>query len=96
MTLQLLICTFNDGIKRIPDLLLPPIDGVEYLVSWQQADDFTPHELPEEIADRSDVEVTTLPGLGLSRNRNNCFLPQPTSASSATTTAATRPKDFVP
>lgn len=42
MTLQLLICTFNDGIKRIPDLLLPPIDGVEYLVSWQQADDFTP------------------------------------------------------
>lgn len=62
MTLQLLICTFNDGIKRIPDLLLPPIDGVEYLVSWQQADDFTPHELPEEIADRSDVEVTTLPG----------------------------------
>lgn len=74
MTLQLLICTFNDGIKRIPDLLLPPIDGVEYLVSWQQADDFTPHELPEEIADRSDVEVTTLPGLGLSRNRNNCFL----------------------
>ena len=23
MTLQLLICTFNDGILRIPDLLLP-------------------------------------------------------------------------
>lgn len=73
MTLQLLICTFNEGILRIPQLLLPPIPGVGYLVSWQQTSDFTPSPLPEAIAGRKDVEVVTLPGIGLSRNRNHCF-----------------------
>ncbi|MDO4511001.1 MAG: glycosyltransferase [Bacteroidales bacterium] len=74
MTLQLLICTFNDGIHRVPELILAPIEGVSYLISWQQAEGFTPCELPAAIADRPDVEVTTLPGRGLSRNRNNCLL----------------------
>ena len=73
MTLQLLICTFNDGILRVPDLLLPPLEGVAYLVSWQQSRDFKPYPVPESLAERSDVEVFALPGLGLSRNRNHCL-----------------------
>ncbi len=73
MTLQLLICTFGDGILRIPDLLLPPIHGVSYLVSWQHDHGYTPCALPAEVVSRPDVEVVTLPGRGLSRNRNNCL-----------------------
>lgn len=73
-TLQLLICTYNDGINRIPDLLLPPMHGVSYLVSWQRDSGFTPPPLPEGVAGRGDVEVHTLEGRGLSRNRNNCLL----------------------
>ena len=72
MTLQLLICTYNEHIAQIPDMLLPSIEGVSYLVSWQQADGYQPCALPEQLQ-RSDVEVATLQGLGLSRNRNNCL-----------------------
>lgn len=73
MTLQLLISTLNEGINRIPNLLLPPKEGVSYLVSWQHGEGFVPGELPEEIGSRDDVEVHVLQGRGLSRNRNNCF-----------------------
>ncbi len=73
MTLQLLICTFGDGILRIPKLLLPTMQGVSYLVSWQQPVGYTPCALPDEIVARPDVEVVTLPGRGLSQNRNNCL-----------------------
>lgn len=72
MTLQLLICTFNDGIHDIPHLLLPPLEDVSYLVSWQQSSDYSPCELPHSLL-RPDVQVEPLAGLGLSRNRNNCL-----------------------
>lgn len=73
MTLQLLICTYNDGIKQLPAMLLPPLAGVSYLVSWQQAAGYVPCAPPQEL-DRDDVSVFPLEGLGLSRNRNNCLL----------------------
>lgn len=72
-SIELLVCTFNEGIRRVASLLLPPAPGVGYVVSWQQAVGYVPCELPVELSSRSDVKVLTLPGLGLSRNRNNCL-----------------------
>src|SRR3712207_1777326 len=72
MTLQLLISTYNDGINRIPKMLLPHEEGIFYLVTWQQSQDYSPCVLPAELS-RADVEIFPLKGLGLSRNRNNCL-----------------------
>ena len=36
MILELLICTINEGVRRVPNILLPQIENVRYLVSWQQ------------------------------------------------------------
>lgn len=49
---------------------LPKIPQVEYLVSWQDSEGVA---VPEEIASREDVRVITMPGRGLSRNRNHCL-----------------------
>lgn len=72
MTLQLLISTYNDGIARIPEMLLPAEEGISYLVTWQQSQDYSPCTLPHKLL-RADVEVYPIKGLGLSRNRNNCL-----------------------
>ncbi len=72
MTLQLLISTYNDGINRIPKMLLPHEEGIFYLVTWQQSQDYSPCVLPAELS-RADVEIFPLKGLGLSHNRNNCL-----------------------
>ena len=71
MTLEVLICTIDNGISQIPQLLLPHIDGVSYLVSWQHSthDEIT---APDELS-RDDVKVVHLQGRGLSRNRNNAM-----------------------
>jgi glycosyltransferase involved in cell wall biosynthesis len=71
MTLQLLISTLNEGINSVAQLVLPPREGIGYVVSWQ-------HSGNEEIAlpvelQRPDVEVYNLQGRGLSRNRNNAI-----------------------
>lgn len=73
MRIELLVCTFNDGIRRVASLLLPPAPWVGYVVSWQQTEGYVPCELPEELVCRADVKVVTLPGVGLSRNRNSCL-----------------------
>lgn len=72
MTLQLLICTINEGIRRIPGMLLPKRDDVKYLVSWQQTGTVN-IEMPHELEERDDVEVFTLSGRGISVNRNNAL-----------------------
>ena len=72
MTLQLLICTINEGIRRVPSMLLPERDDVKYLVSWQKTGTVSV-ELPEELTQRADVEVYTLDGRGLAVNRNNAL-----------------------
>lgn len=72
MTLELLICTIDAGIENIPRLLLTPIQGVSYLVSWQHSDNATCRDLPQELM-RADVKVVHLEGRGLSRNRNNAI-----------------------
>lgn len=71
MTLQILISTLDKGIDNVAQMMLPPHDGIGYLVSWQHNNDeeiALPHEL-----DRNDVEVYNLEGRGISRNRNNCL-----------------------
>lgn len=71
MTLEILICTIDEGINRIPSLLLSPQVGLTYLVAWQHGEPFAErHELPAEILERDDVRVVETTGKGLSRNRN--------------------------
>lgn len=72
MTLEILICTIDDGINNIPAMLLEPREGISYLVSWQHSDSKENITLPEELK-RFDVKVLDLNGRGLSRNRNNCL-----------------------
>lgn len=72
MTLQLLVCTIDLGIHNVKHLLLAPIEGVSYLVSWQHSHDFIAHSVPPELL-RDDVKVITMKGRGLSRNRNNAI-----------------------
>lgn len=66
-----LVCTIDDGILRVPQVLLPAEDGVRYVVSWQQT---TPAATAAPGAlMRDDVTLTTLSGRGLCRNRNHAM-----------------------
>lgn len=70
-TLDILICTIGNGLDRVPSVLLPPIEGVRYIVSAQYEGPATP--VPEQLSCRADVTVDLIPGKGLSRNRNNAL-----------------------
>ncbi len=72
MTLEVLVCTIDNGIHNVKHLLLAPIEGVRYLISWQHSDGFTSSAIPAELV-RDDVRVVHLEGRGLSRNRNNAL-----------------------
>lgn len=72
MTLEVLVCTIDNGINNIDRLILAPIEGVSYLISWQHSADFTPTDVPEPLQ-RNDIKIVTLQGRGLSRNRNNAI-----------------------
>lgn len=73
MTLNILICTIDDGILKVPDVLLPPIEGISWVVSMQYSDKQYLNLVPAELKSRSDVVLTYLEGRGLSRNRNNAM-----------------------
>jgi glycosyltransferase involved in cell wall biosynthesis len=71
LSIQWLISTCGEGIYRVKSLLLPPEQGVSYVVSWQTAS-----EMPPDVAtafDRPDVTLSPIHGLGLSANRNNAL-----------------------
>ena len=36
LNIYVLVSTIDDGIRRVPGVLLPPAEGVRYVVSWQQ------------------------------------------------------------
>ena len=38
MKLEILICTIDDGINRVAEMLMPRREDVGYLVSWQLRD----------------------------------------------------------
>lgn len=73
--LQILICTIDNGIAKVPAVLTPPVPHVSYLVSWQQSETGKAEigECPQVLAERTDVEVVTMQGKGLSANRNNAI-----------------------
>ena len=60
----------KEGLKKIGNTLLPPMEGIRYVVSWQNHDNGA---IPEDIKEREDVEIHRLSIPGLSNNRNNAI-----------------------
>lgn len=70
-SLDLAVVTHRpEGIQRVAKMLLPPIEGVNYIISWQAHFDAP---IPEELY-RPDVFVYRFDGAkGISANRNNAL-----------------------
>ncbi|MDE5843550.1 MAG: glycosyltransferase [Muribaculaceae bacterium] len=67
--LQVLIVAFGaKGIESIARLPHPQVEGVEYIVSWQYADDVP--VVPESLLKRKDFRILPTPTRGVARNRN--------------------------
>ncbi|MDO4336205.1 MAG: glycosyltransferase [Bacteroidales bacterium] len=69
-TLDVAVAAYGaEGIAGVERMLLPPAEGVRYVVSWQS------HEGTDTPAAllRGDVLLLRLDGVGLSRNRNNAL-----------------------
>ncbi len=73
MTIDILISTIDHGIQSVPGVLLPQKEGVGYVVSMQYTSEKYLSEIPDELKNRPDVKLLTLPGRGLSHNRNNAM-----------------------
>jgi len=73
MSIDILVCTINEGIRKVPDVLLPPMEGVSWVVSMQYTDRSFVDMVPEELKGRDDVHLTFVEGRGLSANRNNAL-----------------------
>jgi len=72
MTLEILICTIDEGLENIPRMVMPPKFGISYLVSCQYTTP-EPPEIPSSLELRSDVNILFPKGKGLCRNRNYAF-----------------------
>ena len=70
MTIDILICSLNKGIVRVENVLRQPEEGVRYIVSYQYTDERYLDLIPDVLRQRSDVEIHTINGKGLSANRN--------------------------
>ena len=70
--LEVLICTIDGGINRVNNTLLPPIDYIKYLISWQRSNE-EEIDIPNCLLERKDVRIVTRKGKGLSANRNNAI-----------------------
>lgn len=72
MSVQLLISTINEGIFKIESILMPPIEGVSYIITHQcLKEEF--NILPDALK-RNDIRLIRINSLGLSVNRNNCLM----------------------
>lgn len=69
-TIDILISTINERITNVSQILLPPTEGVRYVISYQT--DGT-HAIPHTLSARQDVSIFPLQGQGLCRNRNNAI-----------------------
>lgn len=70
-SLDLAVATHRpEGIERVAKLLLPPAQGVTYIVSWQ---DHRDAPIPAELAAREDVKIFRFDETGQSLNRNNAI-----------------------
>lgn len=71
LTLEVLIATCRpDGIARVAAMELPELEGVGYLVSWQQPGEAS---VPPGLASRPDVRIVKNEATCLSGNRNAAF-----------------------
>lgn len=73
MTVDILICTFNKGIVRVGDILLPKNENIRYVVSFQYTDERYTKLIPESLTMRDDVVLSQYKGKGLSANRNHAL-----------------------
>ena len=73
MTLDVLICTIDQGILQVPQIILPPQEGVRWVVSMQYTDEQYKKLIPAVLTEREDITLTCIEGKGLCRNRNNAF-----------------------
>ncbi|MBR1518918.1 MAG: glycosyltransferase family 2 protein [Prevotella sp.] len=71
LTVDILVCTLDDGIQKVDSVLLSPIPYIRYVISWQQSKE-EQEDIPKSLI-RSDVKIVTIKGKGLSRNRNNAL-----------------------
>ena len=72
MKIDILICTYNEGIVRAVNILMPYHPDVKYKISHQ----VTKEEyrfIPEEFEERADVRISQISSAGLSKNRNNAL-----------------------
>ncbi len=70
LTIDILISTIGKGIEHVQQVLLPPAEGVRYIVSLQMDEEET-MDIPDVLSKRTDVDVAVMKGRGLCRNRNN-------------------------
>jgi len=70
MGISILICTFNEGILRVPSVLMPPMEGVKYVVCMQYTDEEALGKVPMKMLMRKDVKFYVHEGQGLCKNRN--------------------------
>lgn len=70
MTLDILVCSLNKGIVRVPSLLLEQKENVNYIISYQYTDERFLELIPDSLKERSDVALHIYKGQGLSANRN--------------------------
>lgn len=73
MTIEVLICSFDKGIVKIEDVLLPPRQDVSYIVSYQYTDERYLELIPATLTSRADVRIYKYRGQGLSNNRNQAM-----------------------
>lgn len=72
LTLDLLICTLDDGILKVASIFQEERNDVRYIVS-QQITDERFRQIPSTFLLRKDVLVSQIEGKGLSVNRNNAL-----------------------
>lgn len=67
-SLDLAVVTHRpEGIERVAKMILPPADGITYVVSWQNHHNAP---VPPELSARPDVKIYRFDGVGQSNNRN--------------------------
>ncbi|MBP5361086.1 MAG: glycosyltransferase family 2 protein [Bacteroidaceae bacterium] len=70
LTINILISTIGERIKRVPDVIMPQREGVSYIVSHQTDGS---HHISKSLTTRPDVTLSTIAGRGLCANRNNAI-----------------------
>ncbi len=70
MRVEILICTTLHRLQQAAKVLLPPMDGVGYVVSCQGGE---PTAEERALFARPDVRLVWMQEMGLSRNRNHAF-----------------------